>query len=191
MIRGSGWAMASQPPIERPNARSWHRNQLRRDRGRRLRHGAPGLRAHALFSQIALHAEYGGVVPELASRDHVRKLLPLVRQALAEAGLSVARPRRRGLHRRSGPGRGPDGGRRGRPRPGLGAGRAGDRRPPHGRPPAGAAARAGSAGAAVRGPAGVRRPYPAGRGGRGRPLPAARAKRWTTPPARPSTRPPS
>jgi N6-L-threonylcarbamoyladenine synthase len=49
-----------------------------------------GLRAEALFSQIPLHAEYGGVVPELASRDHVRKLLPLVRQVLAEAGLGVA-----------------------------------------------------------------------------------------------------
>ncbi|OGT58483.1 MAG: tRNA (adenosine(37)-N6)-threonylcarbamoyltransferase complex transferase subunit TsaD [Gammaproteobacteria bacterium RIFCSPHIGHO2_12_FULL_63_22] len=48
-----------------------------------------GLRAHTLFSQIALHAAYGGVVPELASRDHVRKLLPLVRQTLAEAGLAV------------------------------------------------------------------------------------------------------
>ncbi len=49
-----------------------------------------GLRAHALYSQIALHADYGGVVPELASRDHVRKLLPLVRQTLAEAGLAVS-----------------------------------------------------------------------------------------------------
>ncbi|ODS61960.1 MAG: tRNA (adenosine(37)-N6)-threonylcarbamoyltransferase complex transferase subunit TsaD [Arenimonas sp. SCN 70-307] len=49
-----------------------------------------GLLSHALFSQIALHAEYGGVVPELASRDHVRKLLPLVRQVLAEAGLEPA-----------------------------------------------------------------------------------------------------
>ncbi|QDH71643.1 tRNA (adenosine(37)-N6)-threonylcarbamoyltransferase complex transferase subunit TsaD [Marilutibacter alkalisoli] len=48
-----------------------------------------GLRAHALYSQIALHAEYGGVVPELASRDHVRKLLPLIRQTLAEAGLAT------------------------------------------------------------------------------------------------------
>jgi N6-L-threonylcarbamoyladenine synthase len=47
-----------------------------------------GLLSHALFSQIALHAEYGGVVPELASRDHVRKLLPLVRQALKDAGLT-------------------------------------------------------------------------------------------------------
>ncbi|XQA62424.1 tRNA (adenosine(37)-N6)-threonylcarbamoyltransferase complex transferase subunit TsaD [Xanthomonas sacchari] len=53
------------------------------------RSGAAALRAHALYSQIALHAEYGGVVPELASRDHVRKLLPLIRQTLAEAGLQV------------------------------------------------------------------------------------------------------
>ena len=52
--------------------------------------GATGLLAHAVYSQIALHAEYGGVVPELASRDHVRKLLPLIRQTLAEAGLSTA-----------------------------------------------------------------------------------------------------
>ena len=52
--------------------------------------GAAGLRAHAVYSQIALHAEYGGVVPELASRDHVRKLLPLIRQTLADAGLSVS-----------------------------------------------------------------------------------------------------
>ena len=51
---------------------------------------AAGLRAHALYSQIALHAEYGGVVPELASRDHVRKLLPLIRQTLDEAGLAIA-----------------------------------------------------------------------------------------------------
>jgi N6-L-threonylcarbamoyladenine synthase len=48
-----------------------------------------GLLAHTLYSQIKLHADYGGVVPELASRDHVRKLLPLIRQALAEAGLAV------------------------------------------------------------------------------------------------------
>jgi N6-L-threonylcarbamoyladenine synthase len=47
-----------------------------------------GLLAHALYSQVELHAEYGGVVPELASRDHVRKLLPLVRQCLSQAGLN-------------------------------------------------------------------------------------------------------
>ncbi len=44
-----------------------------------------GLLAHALYSQVALHAEYGGVVPELASRDHIRKLLPLVRDAMTQA----------------------------------------------------------------------------------------------------------
>jgi N6-L-threonylcarbamoyladenine synthase len=49
-----------------------------------------GLLAHALFSQIELHAEYGGVVPELASRDHVRKILPLINQVL-EDGNSTAK----------------------------------------------------------------------------------------------------
>jgi N6-L-threonylcarbamoyladenine synthase len=48
---------------------------------------AQGLRAHALYSQVAMHAEYGGVVPELASRDHVRKLLPLIDECLREAGI--------------------------------------------------------------------------------------------------------
>ncbi|MFC0679479.1 tRNA (adenosine(37)-N6)-threonylcarbamoyltransferase complex transferase subunit TsaD [Lysobacter korlensis] len=50
---------------------------------------AAGLRAHAVYSQIELHAQYGGVVPELASRDHVRKLLPLIRQTLAESGMGI------------------------------------------------------------------------------------------------------
>jgi N6-L-threonylcarbamoyladenine synthase len=45
-----------------------------------------GLLADALYSQIAVHEEYGGVVPELASRDHVRKALPLIKEVLAEAG---------------------------------------------------------------------------------------------------------
>ncbi len=49
-----------------------------------------GLLAHRLYSQTALHDEYGGVVPELASRDHVRKLLPLLRQTLADSGSSPA-----------------------------------------------------------------------------------------------------
>ena len=47
-----------------------------------------GLLAHALFSQVDIHAEYGGVVPEIASRDHVRKLLPLINQCLRQAGLN-------------------------------------------------------------------------------------------------------
>ena len=45
-----------------------------------------GLLAHQLYSQIALHADYGGVVPELASRDHVRKIAPLVTSMLADSG---------------------------------------------------------------------------------------------------------
>ncbi|HJP05378.1 MAG: tRNA (adenosine(37)-N6)-threonylcarbamoyltransferase complex transferase subunit TsaD [Chromatiales bacterium] len=44
-----------------------------------------GLLAHRLYSQVPLHQHYGGVVPELASRDHIRKLLPLVDQALGDA----------------------------------------------------------------------------------------------------------
>jgi len=50
---------------------------------------ARGLLAHTLYSQIAMHNDYGGVVPELASRDHVRKLLPLIRETLREAGMST------------------------------------------------------------------------------------------------------
>ncbi|HWK73406.1 MAG TPA: tRNA (adenosine(37)-N6)-threonylcarbamoyltransferase complex transferase subunit TsaD [Povalibacter sp.] len=50
--------------------------------------GAAGLLAHRLYSQIDLHVEYGGVVPELASRDHVRKLLPLIEGALRDAAVA-------------------------------------------------------------------------------------------------------
>ncbi|KEY59641.1 tRNA (adenosine(37)-N6)-threonylcarbamoyltransferase complex transferase subunit TsaD [Serratia sp. DD3] len=49
-----------------------------------------GLLANQLYSQVKLHADYGGVVPELASRDHVRKTVPLIQAALKEAGLSAA-----------------------------------------------------------------------------------------------------
>jgi N6-L-threonylcarbamoyladenine synthase len=47
-----------------------------------------GLMGHALFSQVEMHAEYGGVVPELASRDHIRKALPLLEQVLDQADLT-------------------------------------------------------------------------------------------------------
>ena len=49
-----------------------------------------GLLGDMLHSQIALHAEYGGVVPELASRDHVRKLIPLIDALLKQCGLQPA-----------------------------------------------------------------------------------------------------
>ncbi|MFP4602553.1 MAG: tRNA (adenosine(37)-N6)-threonylcarbamoyltransferase complex transferase subunit TsaD [Halochromatium sp.] len=52
--------------------------------------GGAGLLAHAVYSQVEVHAEYGGVVPELASRDHIRKLLPLIEQVLDEARLTPA-----------------------------------------------------------------------------------------------------
>ena len=61
-----------------------------------------GLLSDKLYSQVAMHAEYGGVVPELASRDHIRKLLPLVRESVAEAGLSMAQLE--GIAYTSGPG---------------------------------------------------------------------------------------
>ena len=49
-----------------------------------------GLLGHWLHSQVAMHADYGGVVPELASRDHIRRVLPLTRELLAECGLKLA-----------------------------------------------------------------------------------------------------
>lgn len=49
-----------------------------------------GIMAHRLYSQIEVHADYGGVVPELASRDHVRKTIPLIEEVMAEAKLTPA-----------------------------------------------------------------------------------------------------
>ncbi|MCB2035810.1 MAG: tRNA (adenosine(37)-N6)-threonylcarbamoyltransferase complex transferase subunit TsaD [Burkholderiaceae bacterium] len=51
--------------------------------------GVPELLAHALHTQVAMHAAYGGVVPELASRDHIRRVIPLAEQVLAEAGQAL------------------------------------------------------------------------------------------------------
>lgn len=51
-------------------------------------HSKQGLLSHLLYSQVDMHSEYGGVVPELASRDHIRKLVPLIKQCLQESQLS-------------------------------------------------------------------------------------------------------
>ncbi|MEI7839645.1 MAG: tRNA (adenosine(37)-N6)-threonylcarbamoyltransferase complex transferase subunit TsaD [Methylococcaceae bacterium] len=51
-------------------------------------HSERGLIHHLLYSQIDMHSEYGGVVPELASRDHIRKLIPLIKQILHESNLT-------------------------------------------------------------------------------------------------------
>ncbi len=52
--------------------------------------GAPRLLSHALHSQIDMHQAYGGVVPELASRDHIRRVVPLARQVLSESGKAMS-----------------------------------------------------------------------------------------------------
>ena len=54
-----------------------------------LYHTKQGLLSHALHSQTQMHGEYGGVVPELASRDHIRRVLPLIRQTFSAAGLQL------------------------------------------------------------------------------------------------------
>ncbi len=54
-------------------------------------HAAPRLLAQALHSQVDMHQAYGGVVPELASRDHIRRVLPLTRRVLSEAGIDLSR----------------------------------------------------------------------------------------------------
>ncbi len=64
--------------------------------------GKEGLLGHALYSQVELHAEYGGVVPELASRDHVRKTIPLIRELLADS--KVAADSLQGVAYTAGPG---------------------------------------------------------------------------------------
>jgi len=48
-----------------------------------------GLIAHQLFSQVEMHAEYGGVVPELASRDHIQRTIPLIKAVLSEAKIQL------------------------------------------------------------------------------------------------------
>jgi N6-L-threonylcarbamoyladenine synthase len=57
--------------------------------GLALYHSQRGLLSHALHSQVALHDAYGGVVPELASRDHIRRLLPLLHSTLQQAGVPL------------------------------------------------------------------------------------------------------
>src|SRR3954471_4645205 len=48
-----------------------------------------GLLSHALHSQVAMHEQYGGVVPELASRDHIRRAIPLLEQTLSNDGIAL------------------------------------------------------------------------------------------------------
>ena len=59
------------------------------DTGIAIYHTTRGLLSHALYSQTAMHSDYGGVVPELASRDHIRRVLPLVKKTLSEVKLEL------------------------------------------------------------------------------------------------------
>ncbi|MCK5715008.1 MAG: tRNA (adenosine(37)-N6)-threonylcarbamoyltransferase complex transferase subunit TsaD, partial [Nitrosomonadaceae bacterium] len=59
------------------------------DTGIAIYHARRGLLSHALYSQTEMHNEYGGVVPELASRDHIRRVLPLVKQTLEAARIGL------------------------------------------------------------------------------------------------------
>ena len=76
--------------------------------------GVPRIRSSVVASQVGLHQRYGGVVPEIASREHVRQILPMIDEALRRAGVSLARPGRRRRGDAAGPrrcpGRRPDGG---------------------------------------------------------------------------------
>ena len=106
-----------------------------------------------------MHMAYGGVVPELASRDHIRRVLPLLDAVLADAGRTLARRRRHRGHDRPRPGRGAAGRREHRPRAGLRPGQAGAGRAPPGGPPPFAPAGATGPALPVRGAPGVRGPY--------------------------------
>ncbi|HET7868377.1 MAG TPA: tRNA (adenosine(37)-N6)-threonylcarbamoyltransferase complex transferase subunit TsaD [Burkholderiaceae bacterium] len=55
-----------------------------------IQNGVPRLLSHMLHSQVAMHQAYGGVVPELASRDHIQRVLPLIRDVLARSGQEMA-----------------------------------------------------------------------------------------------------
>ena len=152
---------------------------------------ARGLLSHRLHSQVAMHQAYGGVVPELASRDHVRRLLPLVREALAEA--ESDRASIDGIAYTAGPGL--IGallvGEGFATALGVGVGQARAGNSPLGGPSPGAPARAQTARLPVPRAAGLRRPYPA-RGCRGAwAATGFWARPWTMPPGRPSTRPPN
>ena len=50
----------------------------------------PKLLSHALYSQVVMHVAYGGVVPELASRDHIRRVVPLTREVMREAQMALS-----------------------------------------------------------------------------------------------------
>ena len=149
------------------------------------------LLAHAVHSQVAMHEAYGGVVPELASRDHIRRLVAPDPQGPGFFQQEFQRTERHRVHRRPGARRGAPGGSLLRPRPRGRAEHPVSGYSPPRRAPAFAPPVSRAAGFSVRRAAGLRRPYPAHAGRRGRAATRFSARPRTTPRARPSTRPPS
>ena len=116
-----------------------HRNLLRRDLRRRRRRdrrrGRPwAIRSNVVASQVPIHREWGGVVPELASRQHIRDICGVVERALEEAGAAWTRSGRRRRHAGARPGRVAAGRRLVREGGGGRGGPAARRRPSSGRP---------------------------------------------------------
>ena len=147
---------------EFPRDRPGHRDLLRRDRRRALLHASAACSRRRCTRRSRCTSDYGGVVPELASRDHVRRLLPLTRAGARRSRQSASRrstrsptPKARAWPARcwSAP--------RWRTALGYGARHAGDRHPSPRRPPAVAAAVRRAAGLPVRRAAGLRRAHAA------------------------------
>src|SRR5262245_59427063 len=93
-----GAATQSEHADSRQTRRGWYHRDLMRvlgietscdETGVAVYDSAAGIVAEGLYSQVAMHAEYGGVVPELASRDHVRKTVPLLTNMLEQAHIDV------------------------------------------------------------------------------------------------------
>ena len=82
LTTGSLSCWPSRRPVTRRPRRSW------KARGRR-RTGVPRIRSSVVASQVDLHERYGGVVPEIASRAHVRQILPMIDEALRRAEVSL------------------------------------------------------------------------------------------------------
>ena len=148
-----------------------------------------GCSAQALHSQVDMHAAYGGVVPELASRDHVRRVLPLPDQALAQAGRTLDDSTRVAVYRGPGSRRRAAGRRQRRAGHRLALGSPVVAAPPPRRPPAVAAAGQPAARVSFRRAAGVWRPHSADARRRRRAATRCSERRSTTPPAKLSTRP--
>ena len=83
-----GYGLKKENELKKKRA---NRKEANKEQGvQKEQEGRPGVLAEQLYSQVSLHKDFGGVIPEAASRDHVRKALPLVQAVVAESGLDVS-----------------------------------------------------------------------------------------------------